>query len=154
MELTPIREYPGYDFRSGYASNEAVEKDYHGLGMLLKETRELFGSGPSARVVSMAYYPDGRQEQLLFKHSFHAHADFLNIMSYVGTHAVHSECVVTINNRCMYDQQNTGHHSSVEFGISTLRQGARVLPVDKLCLGLPFYGRLEGAGEWKTYEVR
>ncbi len=53
----------------------------------------------------------------------------------------------------MYDQQNIGHHSSVEFGIGTLRQGAQVLPVEKLCLGLPFYGRLEGAGEWKTYEV-
>ena len=90
MKLTLIREYPGYDFRSGYASNDAVEKDYQGLGMLLKETRQLFGSGPSARVVSMAYYPDGRQEQLLKKHSFHVHADFLNIMSYVGAHAVHS----------------------------------------------------------------
>jgi GH18 family chitinase len=132
--LNLFREYPGYDFRTGYASNDAVETDYEGLGLLLKETRELFGSGASARVLSMAYYPDGRQEQLLRKHNAHTYTDFLNIMS--------------------YDQQNTGHHSSIDFGLSTLRLGARILPVEKLCLGVPFYGRLEGSGEWKTYEVR
>lgn len=127
------REYPGYDFRSGYSSNDAVEQDYIGLALLLKETRELFGSGADARVLSMAYYPDGRQEQLLSKHKAHDHVDFFNIMS--------------------YDQQNIGHHSSIDFGIGTLRQGAKILPVEKLCLGVPFYGRLEGSGEWKTYEV-
>jgi hypothetical protein len=76
-----IREYPGYDFRSGYASNDAIETDYDGLGMLLKETRELFGSGPSARALSIAYYPDGRQEELLRKHKAHEFVDFFNIMS-------------------------------------------------------------------------
>ena len=81
--LTPRREYPGYDFRSGYGSADAVEADYSGLGLLLKETRDAFGSGASARVLSMAYYPDGRQEQLLKKHNMHAYTDFLNIMSYV-----------------------------------------------------------------------
>ena len=81
----------------------------------------------------IADYPDGRQEQLLQQHNAHLYADFLNIMS--------------------YDQQNTGHHSSLDFGSSTLRQGASILPVGKLCLGLPFYGRLEGSGEWMTYEV-
>lgn len=125
-------EYPGYDFRTGYASNDAVETDYHGLGLLLKETRAAFGLGDSARVLSMAYYPDGRQEQLLSRINAHTYVDFFNIMS--------------------YDQQNIGHHSSVDFGLSTLRQGAQILPVQKLCLGVPFYGRLEGSGEWKTYE--
>ena len=133
QRLMLFREYPGYDFRSGYASNDAVEMDYYGLGMLLKETREAFGYGNSARVLSMAYYPDGRQEQLLNKHNAHTYIDFFNIMS--------------------YDQQSIGHHSSVDFGLNSLRQGAQILPVQKLCLGLPFYGRLEGSGEWKTYEV-
>ena len=132
--LTLRREYPGYDFRTGYASNDAVEADYRGLGLLLKETREAFGFGHSARVLSIAYYPDGRQEKLLSQLNAHAYIDFFNIMS--------------------YDQQNIGHHSSVDFGLGTLRQGAQILPVQKLCLGLPFYGRLEGSGEWKTYEVR
>ena len=68
--LTPRREYPGYDFRSGYGSADSVEADYIGLGLLLKETRDAFGSGASARVLSMAYYPDGRQEQLLKKQAY------------------------------------------------------------------------------------
>ncbi len=52
-----LREYPGYDFQRGYAANEAVERDYMGLGLLLKETRDMFGSGASARVLSAACLP-------------------------------------------------------------------------------------------------
>ena len=40
-----------------------MRRDYKGLHSLLRETRAAFE--PSGRVVTLAYYPDGRQEKLL-----------------------------------------------------------------------------------------
>eukprot|EP00964_Phaeocystis_antarctica_P069080 scaffold41899_cov36-Phaeocystis_antarctica.AAC.2 len=40
-----------------------VNQDYAGLHLLLEETHTAFA--PSGRVITMAFYPDGRQERLL-----------------------------------------------------------------------------------------
>ena len=108
-----------------------MEKDYHGLGELIKETRAAFGDDEYARTITAAYYPDGRQEQLLLKYGVDEFADFLHIMA--------------------YDQTN-GHHSSLSFAEKVINQGKDILPASQLTLGLPFYGRNSATGDWKTYE--
>ena len=40
-----------------------MNQDYAGLHLLLEETHTAFA--PSGRVITMAFYPDGRQERLL-----------------------------------------------------------------------------------------
>ena len=40
-----------------------MSQDYRGLHLLLEETHAAFA--PSGRVITMAYYPDRRQERLL-----------------------------------------------------------------------------------------
>jgi chitinase len=128
-------EYPGYDFRTGYARDELVVREYDGLATLLEETREAFKSLTRARgaplTISAAYYPDGRQERLFVQSGASEYADLLHMMA--------------------YDQTN-GHHSSREFTTRALAQGAGLLPREKVMLGLPFYGRHARSGEWKTYE--
>ena len=52
-----------YAFGRGYLSEAEVSQDYKGLHLLLEETHLAFA--PSGRVITMAYYPDGRQERLL-----------------------------------------------------------------------------------------
>lgn len=121
-------EYPGYSFRSGYLAEEEVVKDYKGLTALLRDTKAAFAAG-RPRAVTMAYYPDTRQEQLIRTYGIDKEADLMHMMS--------------------YDQTN-GHHSTMEFGRKTALQGKEVLPARQLTLGLPFYGR-HRAG-WTTYE--
>jgi chitinase len=55
-------EYPGYQFGSGYQNDEEVRADYLGLENLMKELRDVLGE---EKALTLAYYPDGRQEQLL-----------------------------------------------------------------------------------------
>ena len=71
-------EYPGYDFGKGYDESR-LGREYAGLFSLLRETRAAFGSSAAApggeggegaggrgvTTITMAYYPDGRQEKLL-----------------------------------------------------------------------------------------
>jgi len=122
-------EYPGYSFRSGYLPDKEVEADYKGLTALLRDTKLAFAANGRARAVTMAYYPDGRQERLIKEHGIDKHADLMHMMS--------------------YDQTN-GHHSTFEFGRKTAQQGKGILQPAQLTLGLPFYGRHNQG--WVTYE--
>jgi GH18 family chitinase len=123
-------EYPGYAFGQGYGTESEVKKDYQGLLDLIIETRKALGSSST---ISLAYYPDRRQEQVLLDTTIASIVDFLHIMA--------------------YDQSGGDHHSSYEFGISVLNQGIKIgLPKRKLTLGLPFYGRNSVTGDWTTYE--
>jgi chitinase len=54
-------EYPGYQFGSGYQAEEVVLNEYAGFLDLVRQTREALGT----KTITLAYYPDGRQEQLL-----------------------------------------------------------------------------------------
>jgi chitinase len=122
-------EYPGYAFGQGYGTETEVKKDYQGLLDLLTETRTVLGSSVT---ITLAYYPDTRQEQILLETSIASIVDFLHIMAY---------------------DQSGGHHSSYEFGVSVLNQAMKIgLPKEKLTLGLPFYGRNSVTGDWTTYE--
>lgn len=124
-------EYPGYQFGRGYLPEDEVRKDYAGLSYLIRETKERFAQGGRTRAVTMAYYPDGRQEELLKKFSIDQHADLMHMMSY---------------------DQTPGHHSTPEFGRKAVDQGALLLPPGKLTMGVPFYGRHSETGDWTTYE--
>ena len=121
-------EYPGFAFGSGYQADEAVEREYKGLRRLLKLLHGAFA--PSGRIVTMAYYPDQRQEQLIMKHGLHRYVANLHMMA--------------------YDQG--GKHSTWEFGQKVARQGAELLPKSLVTLGLPFYGRHTSTGDWRSYE--
>lgn len=115
---------------SGYLSDEQVAADYAGLLELLADTRSVLGSDA---VITMAYYPDGRQEALLRDTAGGAarYVDLMHMMSY---------------------DQGGQHHSSLAFGKSTAEQGARLLPAAQVTAGLPFYGRFTTTGDWRSYE--
>jgi len=119
-------EYPGYRFGQGYQADDAVTRDYHGLEALLKETAEAFR--PSGRLVTIAYYPDRRQETMLARMAHYT--DAMHMMA--------------------YDQ--AGRHSTYEFARDAAAQAAELLPPSKITLGVPFYGRSTSTGEWRSYE--
>lgn len=125
-------EYPGYRFGQGYLADSEVTADYEGLSKLLFATREMFTQrGWTNKVITLAYYPDGRQEQLLRDHGIAEQADLLHMMSY---------------------DQGGSHHSTLEYGKKSADQGKRILPARQLTMGVPFYGRHSRSGDWTTYE--
>jgi len=82
--------------------------------------------------VTMAYYPDTRQEKILSVLGFSDHIDLFFSMSY---------------------DRVPGKHSTLKLAKETVRNwDAEGLPRRKLCLGLPFYARHIETGEAKTYE--
>ena len=112
-------EYPGYRMGRGYLEEKEIMKDYEGLAKLISETKTLFAG--SNRVVSMAYYPDTRQERLIHLFGLDEEVDLMFSMSY---------------------DQGAPQHSSRELAKQTLKQADNAnLVMSKLCLGVPFYGR-------------
>lgn len=141
-------EYPGYEFGRGenyvrcfksikfnknkylgYASEADIKKDYNGLMLVLKLLRKNLGEG---RIISLAYYPDRRQEKLLFDGGAEKYVDLMHMMTY---------------------DQSSGHHSTMELSTASVAQAIAIgLSPQKLTLGLPFYGRHSRRGDWTTYE--
>ena len=121
----------------GYLPEAEITADYKGLMHLLKETHSMFAAGAElrgskgARAITMAYYPDGKQEMLLKQGGAHLYCDLLHMMSY---------------------DQPGAQHSSMEFGKKSVQLGLDHLPPKQLTLGLPFYGRHSATGDWVTYE--
>jgi len=124
-------EYPGYRMGKGYMEEKEILKDYEGLANLVKETREAIKD--SDKVITLAYYPDTKQEKLLHLVGVDEHVDLLHSMSY---------------------DQGGANHSPRELAAKTLNQADIAgLPLSKLCLGVPFYGRKASVeGDWVTYE--
>jgi len=124
-------EYPGYRMGKGYMDEKEILKDYEGLANLVKETREAFKD--SGRVITLAYYPDTKQEKLLHLVGADEQVDLLHSMSY---------------------DQGGANHSPRELAARTINQADIAdLPLSKLCLGVPFYGRKASVeGDWVTYE--
>ena len=121
-------EYPGYSFQRGY-DNKLVEKEYDSLLELVKRLRARIGV---SKVITMAYYPDGRQEQYLAHRKFADYIDYFHMMTY---------------------DQSGGHHSTYELAARSIQQGISLgLPANQLTVGLPFYGRHSKSGDWTTYE--
>ena len=130
-------EYPGYSFGKGYSNNDKVMQDYSGLLKLLRETREAFDAYQDRKrslrrlELTMAYYPDGRQEKLIKFFEMEKYVDYFHMMAY---------------------DQHGEQHSSFEFAMKSVDLGTqRGLPLSKMTLGLPFYGR-DVKGDWTTYE--
>jgi len=121
-------EYPGYDFRSGYQDERSVRLEYQGLFNLIKEMHAEFVKNDL--IITMAYYPDGKQEELLAQDG--GVAQFLELMHMMS-----------------YDQR--GDHSTWDFSKAVAKRGATILPPEKLTLGIPFYGR-NPTGDWKSWE--
>lgn len=121
-------EYPGYDFKTGYASDAVLERDYKGLRDVVKKLHAALA--PAGRIVTLAYYPDKKQEALIMQHDLHRYVANMHMMA--------------------YDQR--GRHSTWEFAESVAEQAAAALPPGAVTLGLPFYGRHVESGEWKSYE--
>jgi len=125
-------EYPGYSFGRGYLSEAEVDADYKGLAKLVSSTRKMFQKrGWDSKVITLAYYPDGRQEKLFKQYGIAEHADLLHMMSY---------------------DQGGAQHSSMELGTKSADQGKAILPALQLTMGVPFYGRHSRTGDWTTYE--
>lgn len=123
-------EYPGHSFATGY-DEKRLQADYNGLAALLQETRAALGSSAT---ISVAYYPDRRQEDLL------------------GQIAAHAPLAVNWFHAMAYDA-NGAHHSPDSLAERAVQQAVNGrLPTSRATLGLPFYGRLVGSGDWETYE--
>ena len=109
-------EYPGYQFGKGYDSDFETRKDYTALHQLLKKTRNKLGPN---KIITLAYYPDLKQEQLLLEGGAAQWLDLMHMMT--------------------YDQQGK-QHSTIEFAIKSVEQGIKVgLPKQKLTLGMMMF---------------
>ncbi len=82
--------------------------------------------------ITMAYYPDGRQERWLSTGGAVSFVDYFHMMTYDQTGAIHST----------YDFAIKSIKAAIDLG----------LPPNKLTVGLPFYGRNSQSGDWTTYE--
>ena len=77
--------------------------------------------------VSVAYYPDTRQEQFFKLFGIDEHVDLMYAMSY---------------------DQSGPNHSSKELAKQTIRQAKDAeLMMSKVCVGVPFYGRDNRGGK-------
>lgn len=136
-------EYPGYVMGRGYQADPEVQKDYKGLALLAKETRAALAPNAS---ITLAYYPDSRQEASLARHGVAAHVDLFHAMSYdagaadpgADTHG---------------DPDGARGHAPLELARRVLAQfSAAGLPAAQVTVGVPFYGRHSTTGDWTTYE--
>eukprot|EP00037_Helgoeca_nana_P024780 m.265703 g.265703 ORF g.265703 m.265703 type:complete len:341 (-) comp26755_c0_seq1:3310-4332(-) len=129
VKLCKKHRLHGVDYNWEYPKDA---KEWAGLFKLIVETRAAFAlSHDPTMVISMAYYPDTRQEALLAAATDAVDAlDYMHMMS--------------------YDQPK--EHSTWEFGKQAVEQGVKVLPPAKLTMGLPFYSRDVRTGDWATYE--
>jgi GH18 family chitinase len=131
-------EYPGYEFGTGYLSDAAVKADWDGLAALVADVRAAFAAKGRARgggrdIVTLAYYPDGRQERELTARRLDESADLLHAMTYDARGAQHSPM------------------SLAEDALRFAREAG--LRLSKVTLGLPFYGRdAATGGDWTSYE--
>uniref|UniRef100_A0A7S1NSM8 GH18 domain-containing protein n=1 Tax=Eutreptiella gymnastica TaxID=73025 RepID=A0A7S1NSM8_9EUGL len=114
----------GVDYNWEYPQNE---KEWQGLAKLIDETRSAFdAAGHKDWVISMAYYPDGRQERLIGK--FKA-VDYFHSMAYDAR----------------------GRHSPFPLAEQTVSNAKLSFPLKKLTLGVPFYSRHIQTGNWRSY---
>lgn len=116
----------GVDYNWEYPVNQA---EWDGLFGILKATKKEFDK--KGLTITMAYYPDGRQERILARGEVQKYVELVHAMS--------------------YDQP--GEHSTLDFATTSLMNARDAkLPYRVVTLGLPFYGRHKRTGDWKTFE--
>lgn len=122
-------EYPGFAFGSGYKAQAEVAADYKGFRQLVKQTRAALGA---AATLTLAYYPDLKQEQNFVSLDFARDISFFHAMSY---------------------DQGGEQHSPYSLAVDTIENALDVgLNLRKVTIGVPFYGRTSGGGDWVTFE--
>ena len=123
----------GVDFNWEYPNGE---EEWRGLHRLLKITRRVFDRHRDETgtrfSISMAYYPDGRQEKILTEFGASAHVDMAHGMAYDFGPGGHSTMELAKN--VVKNLERTGMNKSIA------------------TLGLPFYGRSMWKQGWRTYE--
>jgi len=125
QNLLDAHSLDGLDLNWEYPANES---EWRALAELCSEAAKMLR--PKGRQLSVAYYPDSRQERILKDLGIINSVDFALSMSYDAP----------------------GRHSSRHFADQTLRTWRKLeLPVEKLCLGVPFYARHIRTGEAKAY---
>jgi GH18 family chitinase len=118
----------GVDYNWEYPASPA---EWNGMFALLRTTRKVFDGSPQRLTITMAYYPDGRQERELKRGGAEEHVELLHAMSY---------------------DHPRGSHSSTALARAAIRNAEDAgLDARKITIGLPFYGRHVETGEWKTY---
>lgn len=122
-------EYPGFAFGTGYASDKEAKADYRGLQLLVKQTRKALGDNAT---LTLAYYPDGKQEAALVEGHFAEYVDLFHAMTYDAPGVQHSP--MELAQRAIDGATAAG------------------LPLSRITLGVPFYGRSSTTGDWTTYE--
>ena len=123
-------EYPGYDFVTGYTGDpKKLRADWDGLRDLVIDTKKALGD---RGIVTLAYYPDGVQEREMKSRQLDKHADLLHAMTY---------------------DQSGKQHSPMKLAEDAILNAKKAgLDLQKITLGLPFYGRDDQSGDWVTYE--
>lgn len=132
-------EYPGFQFGSGYHQDDAeVKRDWDALAELLNDSRTALRSAFAAAgradepIVTLAYYPDGRQERELWMRGLDSVVDVMHAMAYDAPGDEHSPASLAA--LVLRNAQSAG------------------LNLSRVTLGLPFYGRNSVSGDWTTYE--
>jgi GH18 family chitinase len=129
----------------GYVGEKETASEYDGLSTLVRATRKRLSAG---MVISVAYYPDQKQERLLHATGVDTVADYLHIMAYDQPVSASALTPASINS-----EPGAKTHSSMTLAEQSIRQAADSgLPMHKVTLGLPFYGRHSRTGDWTTYE--
>jgi len=113
----------GIDWNWEYPNSK---EDWEGLSLLINEMRI---SMPSM-VQTMAYYPDGRQENIISHFQLDKSLNLIHMMAYDQPH----------------------QHSTFEFAKKSIASALENGFGNKATLGLPFYARHVKTGDWKTYE--
>jgi hypothetical protein len=126
-------EYPGFAFGGGYMSDSEVSRDWDALRDLVGDTKSALA--PSAGLVTLAYYPDGRQET------------YLAARQLCGTPQGADLC-----HAMSYDAPGR-HHSPLSLAHTALAAARSAGFVRAMTLGVPLYGRHTVTGEWTTWEV-
>jgi chitinase len=124
-------EYPGFNFESGYTNDlKKLRTDWDTLRDLIIETKKAFGDPRG--IVTVAYYPDGKQEKEMKTRQLDKHADLLHAMTY---------------------DQSGKQHSPIKLAETAISNAKKAnLDLSRITLGLPFYGRDDKSGDWVTYE--
>ncbi|GAX76386.1 hypothetical protein CEUSTIGMA_g3832.t1 [Chlamydomonas eustigma] len=123
--LMVSHSFDGVDYNWEYPTKYV---EWEGLADLMKETKALLNGQV---IVTSAFYPDPNQYIIIKALKLHEICHYLLSMTY---------------------DMVPGKHSTYEFAVQTIeawkQQG---LPLDKLALGVPFYGRHMQTGAPDTY---
>jgi chitinase len=124
-DLLVSHSFDGVDYNWEYPTKYV---EWEGLAELMKETKALLNG---QAIVTSAFYPDPNQYTIIKTLRLHEICHYLLSMTY---------------------DMVPGKHSTYEFAVQTIESWKQQgLPLDRLALGVPFYGRHIHTGAPETY---